>query len=80
MLPERTPWNRSVHPADQDLWAEHRRRVLGAEFSDVLTLYLHLVHRDGALRRVRVMIRRSGVVERCGLKPWPSSCLPAPVL
>ncbi len=43
---------RCVHPADQDLWAEHRRRVLRAEFSDVLTLYLRLVHRDGAVRRV----------------------------
>ncbi len=44
--------SRCVHPADQDLWAEHRRRVLHADCGEICALLLRLVHRDGTVRRV----------------------------
>jgi|GEM_PF-2341142 len=43
---------RCVHPADQDLWARHRREVLRPEHGQISALLVRLVHRDGTVRRV----------------------------
>ncbi len=43
---------RCVHPADQDFWAGHWRRVLRADHGECCALLLRLVHRDGTVRRV----------------------------
>ncbi|MFQ3661290.1 MAG: diguanylate cyclase [Chloroflexaceae bacterium] len=65
---------RCVHPADQDLWAEHRRRVLCADHSETCALLLRLVHRDGTVRRVlhrcRPFLDRHGVWQGRHASVW----------